>query len=484
MREVCDLAVVGGGPAGMAAASLAAELGLEVRLYDEQGAPGGQIYRNVAQVAEARPGDLDLLGTDYRRGLDLVEAFRESGAKHLPGTGVWEVTGEGGLGLVREGAAEEVRARHLLLACGATERPVPLPGWTLPGVMGAGAAQTLLKASGLVPDVPTVIAGSGPLVYLVAWQLARAGAPLKALLLTGPRGRLRRAAPELPRALLAGDYLWKGLAWALQIRRLGVPVIAGVAGLAADGEARLEAVSYQTSGGRQRIEAGLLLLHEGVVPNLRLAMAAGCACEWDELQQAWRPRVDDWGVSSLARISLAGDGAGIAGARAAALRGRLAALEIARRLRRIDQAERDRQARPIRAGLARDLRVRRFLELYSQPAAAMLVPEDDGVIVCRCEEVTAGELRRVVALGCPGPNQAKAFTRCGMGACQGAMCGLTVSTLIADARRVPVGEVGAYRVRPPVKPVTVGEMAGLEGLASEPRLLGGLPVGGGASEGT
>ena len=172
---------------------------------------------------------------------------------------------------------------------------------------------------------------------------------------------------------------------------------------------------------------------------------------------------------------MAGDCDGISGAPAAAHLGRLAALEAAYRLGRLDRSQRDRRAAVERAALARHLRIRRFLEVLFQPAPAVRVPEDDSTVVCRCEEVTAGELRRVIALGCPGPNQAKAFTRCGMGPCQGRMCGLTVSELMAAARGVSVPEIGHYRVRPPIKPVTVGEIAALGGVEAEVSDLGGLP---------
>jgi len=476
----CDLAVVGGGPAGMAAASLAAELGLSVHVYDEQRAPGGQIYRAVERVAQDRAGDFDRLGDDYRQGLGLVERFRRSGARYLPDSTVWEVSPlpDGGirLGITRDGTAQLIEAQRAIIASGAMERPVPVPGWTLPGVMTAGAAQTLLKASALRPDVPTVIAGSGPLIYLVAWQLVRAGAPLSAMLLTTPRSQYLSATRHAAGALMAGAELWKGLRWAREVRRSGVRIVGGVRAVAASGKDHLERVSY-TAGGRQHaVDAGLLLLHEGVIPNVQLAMAAGCRHRWDQRQRCWRPEIDRWGNTSVPGLAIAGDGAGISGAKAAVPFGRLAALEAAHVLNGLSADERDMRATSERAAAARALRPRPFLDALFRPAIAMVVPDGPETVVCRCEEVTAAELRAVVAMGCTGPNQAKAFTRCGMGPCQGRMCGTTISELIAAERRVPVADVGHYRVRPPVKPVTVGEMAGLEGTQGPPRLLGGLPT--------
>src|SRR5438067_1508068 len=158
-----DIVVIGAGPAGLAAATEAAARGLAVALIDEQAAPGGQIYRAITTTPVRQR---DILGTDYWRGETLVAAFARSGATHSPRTTAWAVTREGDgfeIGLSTDGAAHLIRAAHVILATGAQERPFPIPGWTLPGVMTAGGAQILLKSAGLVPDRPTVLAGSGPL---------------------------------------------------------------------------------------------------------------------------------------------------------------------------------------------------------------------------------------------------------------------------------------------------------------------------------
>ena len=170
--------------------------------------------------------------------------------------------------------------------------------------------------------------------------------------------------------------------------------------------------------------------------------------------------VDEWGATSLQTIAIAGDGGGIAGAEAAALSGRLAALDAAALLDKIDPAERDRRARPIRAALRRELAIRPFLDALYRPAPSILVPEDD-IVACRCEEVTVAQIRRAARLGAQGPNQAKAFTRCGMGPCQGRICGPIVSAVMADTLAKPIAEIGAYRPRAPYKPITLGALAGL-----------------------
>ncbi|MGH7115488.1 MAG: FAD-dependent oxidoreductase [Stellaceae bacterium] len=281
-----DLAVIGGGPAGMAAAIAAAERGLDTILFHDQPAPGGQIYRSIEQIS--RDGRLDALGEEYRRGVDLLSAFRESGAQYAPGSIVWQTAPDGRVGVTDGDGARVIRAERIVLATGALERPVAVPGWTLPGVMGAGAVQSLLKSAAIVPDVPVVIAGSGPLIYLVAIQLAHAGCPIAALLVTTPAGRIAGALKELPRAPLAGRGLAKGVSWMHEVRRLGIPTANSVAGLSIKGTRRAEAVHYQADGKPKLIEAGLVLVHEGVIPNIQLSLSTRCDHVWDEGQECWR----------------------------------------------------------------------------------------------------------------------------------------------------------------------------------------------------
>lgn len=447
----CDVAVIGAGPAGLAAATLAARAGLATVLFDEQPAAGGQIYR-AAGVTPLRAGTV--LGDDYWRGRGLIEAFAASGAQHVPGATVWNLSREREIGVSHGGNARIVRAARVILATGAIERPFPIPGWTLPGVMTAGAAQILLKTAALVPGGRTVLAGSGPLLWLLARQLIEAGAEIAAILETTPRANRRRALQYAP-AFLASPYFRKGLALLRAVRRR-VRAIGGVTALAAEGSGRVEGVHFATARGEQRLPADLLLLHQGVVPNVNLAMAAGIPHRWDDEQVCFVPERDESGATALDGIAIAGDGGGIGGAEAAAEEGRLAAIAAIRALKPgADPGETEISAR---RSLARWRRGRRFLDALYRPAFA---PPAGHTIVCRCEEVPAREIEAAVAQGCAGPNQLKAFTRCGMGPCQGRMCGLTVTQMIAALRGVSPAEVGHYRLRPPVKPLTLGELAGL-----------------------
>jgi NADPH-dependent 2,4-dienoyl-CoA reductase/sulfur reductase-like enzyme len=474
-----DLAIIGAGPAGIAAAVLASELGLDTVLLDEQDSPGGQIYRAIERAGSEGTRNSPL-GADYLAGRTLVEALRASRVRYRPGTTVWHIDpgGAGGDGVVsvsvlRKEGSETIAARRILLATGAIERPVPIPGWTLPGVMTAGAAQILLKTADLVPEGRTVIAGQGPLLYLAAIQLARAGAPPILVLETTPRENYAAALRHGNSWWTARRDLGKGLAMVAELRRFGVPVRRWARGLRALGRRRVEGVAWE--GGE--MAADHLLLHDGVIPNTQIGLALQLAHVWDETQQSWRPAADEWGRTSLPNVAVAGDAAGIAGAAAAVLTGRLAALDAAHLLDRIVDAERHRRAAPLRADLARERAIRPFLDALYRPADRVLCPADD-VIVCRCEEVTAGQIRRAVRLGAQGPNQVKAFIRCGMGPCQGRLCGPVASVLIARARSVPIAEVGTFRPRAPYKPITVGALAAI---APEPDPAEAGPPAGGFS---
>ncbi|HUK07049.1 MAG TPA: NAD(P)/FAD-dependent oxidoreductase [Stellaceae bacterium] len=456
LRESYDLAVIGAGPAGLAAAAKAARLGVDTVLLDEQSSPGGQIYR---AITETPLRDRSILGADYWRGADLTASIGDSGVQYVANASVWSVSRECEIGVSIGNVARIIRARRAILATGAMERPFPIPGWTLPGVMTAGAAQILLKSSGLVARNRVVLAGTGPLLWLIAAQYLRAGAEIAALLDTTPRENWREALPHLP-AFLASSYFRKGLGLLREVR-VRVPVIRDVQSLRAIGDDRVREVAYRTrDGAERRMPVDHLFLHQGVAPNINLANSIGCGHSWSETQLCFVPVVDEWGESTVEGIAISGDGAGIGGAEAAAQRGFLAGLDAACRLGRIDRTRRDREATANRQALRRAERGRAFLDLLYRPRISDRIPEG-ATLACRCEEVTAQQISDTVALGCTGPNQMKSFLRCGMGPCQGRLCGLTVTELIARARGVSPGEVGYYRLRPPIKPITLEELAGL-----------------------
>ena len=456
-----DTLIIGAGPAGLAAAVVLAEHRASVMVVDEQAAPGGQIYRAV----ERMPARLRaVLGSDYAQGADLVARFRAAGVQYRPSSSVWQIVPgmPHEIWLSAAGCSAMVQARTLIVATGAMERPVPAPGWTLPGAMSAGAVQILLKSASLAPE-GLVLAGSGPLLYLLGGQCIAAGAKLTAILDTTSRANAWASLRHLPAAIAGGGgvALRKGLALIARLRMAGVPVHTQVTDIRIEGADAVAGIGFRSKGRPVALATKLVALHEGVIPAQQAPRSIGCAFDWDGLQHCFRPRTDEWGNSSVAGVLIAGDGAGIGGARAAEHAGRIAAMEALQRLGRIDAATRDRLAVADRTAWTRHLSVRPFLDTLFAPPPSILRPADE-VTICRCEEVAAGAIRAVAAQGCQGPNQVKSFLRAGMGPCQGRICGPVVAELIAEARGVGMDEVGYFRIRPPLKPISVGELAAVE----------------------
>lgn len=452
-----DLVVIGAGPAGMAAALAGSRLGLKTAVLDEQPRPGGQIYWNVSAVA---PQVGQLLGSDYLHGRSLAAPFLDVDVDRYFATMVWDIAPDLTVSAIARDHSFQLRAPQLIVATGALERASPLPGWTLPGVLNAGAAQIALKSGGSIPSGRIVLAGCGPLLLLVACQLLAAGADIAAIVETAPPANRRAALRKSAGALMAPKLLAKGLAMILQIRRARIPWFTEATGLAVEGAERAQALRFMAAGEQKRIAADIMLLHHGVVPNTQVSRLLRVQHLWDEAQQAWKPRLDAFGETDLSGFRVAGDGGGIAGALAAEASGELAAIGAAHALGRISSEERYRLAKKPRRTLRAQRRIRPFLDALYCPPDWITAPSGDA-IVCRCEEVSARDIAGMVELGCLGPNQTKFFSRCGMGPCQGRICGLGVTGILAQELDTPPADVGAYRVRAPLKPVPLAAIRNL-----------------------
>ena len=449
-----DVLVIGAGPAGMSAALELQSRGLTVTVADDQPSPGGRIFAAI----ESRPAH----GAEDLAGLALVNDFRAGGGNYLRPAEVWQIERGPRAFLTQEGRASMIEARFVLLATGAQERPMPFVGWQLPGVMTIGGAQILLKTARQIPDQPVWLAGTGPLLLLYAHQLIAAGGVIAGILDTTPPGRRATATKLLAAAVSYGwrDML-RGLSWIRRLRRL--KIIRDVVAITAIGSARLDAVQYTTrSGVCGEIATNLLLVHDGIVPALHGTLSAGCQHRWNPIQRSFQPVLDEFGASSDPTIYVAGDAATIVGARAAMLSGRLAAIGIALTAGKLRSSEAEIEAAPLRRKLASAASFRHFLDaLY--PPVEMKIP--DATLLCRCEEVTARRQVRDALIGRPqlGPDGIKIATRAGMGPCQGRQCGLSLTRLVAETHGGALDDIGFLRIRPPLKPLTLGELATLDG---------------------
>ena len=461
MKTHYDLVIIGDGPAGMAAAINAEKNGLSVLIMGEQQGLGGQIYRNIEGIYS----DIaNILGPDYSKGKSLIKEFHKASVDYLQGAVVWHVQAESDfiISYISDSAARQIRSNQIIIATGARERPIAIPGCTLPGVMAATAADILLKSNRIIPEGETILAGSGPLLLLVANHLISAGAAIQAVLDTTPFSNYLTSLKHFPKALLAFKNLYKGIQMQQKIRKSGVPIYRNVKNLEALGSDSVEYVRFQNSGRTQEVKANRLFLHNGLVPDTQMTFLLDCDHEWFDVQRYWRPIVDKWGNTSVNGVGVAGDAAGIAGANAAEISGYLAGLEAAFSLKMISEQERDLKAKPLQKMLARETHIRPFLDYLYKPSLDLLVPRDSKTIVCRCEEVTVDQIRKALESGLMNPNQVKAQTRCGMGPCQGMMCGLTVSEIIADYGKVNIADVDYFRIRPPVKPITMEQLSKIQ----------------------
>ncbi len=456
MTEVIDVIVIGAGPAGMAAASWLQSRGVRTLVLEERPEPGGNVH---AGALHGPFGASDLLGKEYAKGAAAAREFARGPVSVCHGCSIHRVDGNT-VTFSQGGELRRVAAARLIVATGAMERPMPFPGWELPGVMGAGAFQLLMKQSGLVPGVDYVLAGTGPLLLLVACQLLALGSRPVAILDTNAASPFMAGACHAAAMAASPAAVWKGLGYLARIRRAGVRVIDKVVALAAEGSDSVETLRYwRRDGSTGALPAGLVLCNEGVIPNIHLTLALQCRHSWNEAQTCMAPVVDAHGETTRNGTFVAGDAAGILGAEAAPHSAMLAAAKIALDLGRITAEEADRETRAAQAALARQRRFRAFLDAAYRPGIAAVHPIADETLICRCEEVSAGALRQAVRDGALGPTQAKMFTRCGMGPCQGRICGSAMTRILSEATGESPGRIGNRNVRFPLKPLSLEELA-------------------------
>ena len=454
MRTI-DLLVIGAGPAGLAAALSAADCGLSVVVADENPRAGGQIYRGLADNPLR---DCErILGADYLAGKPLLRRFAASGIDHLPSTSVWQIADDNTAYL--SGAHPGVvKARFIALASGAQERPLPLAGWTTPGVMTVGAAQILLKSAALLPPKDVVLVGSGPLVDRFSEQVCQAGGAIQAIVDTTRAIDQVKALRHLPQALRSPRLLRRGIGLLTKLRRRSIERIVGASDIAIVGDTQVSAIEFRVGGKNRRLATSSVLLHAGLIPQTNFSSALGCEHRWNPQQFCWQPECDEWFESTRHGLFIVGDGANIVGAEAAELSGRIAALAIACQAEKISVDQRNAQAHPLRKAWQALFAARPLLDAFYPPPAECFSPPD-AAIVCRCESVTAGQIRDAARLGASGPNQVKALTRAGMGSCQGRLCACVTAELVAETSGLTIGQVAMLRSRFPVKPVTLGKIA-------------------------
>lgn len=467
MTERVEVAVVGAGPAGLEATIKAAGAGATVALIDRQPRPGGQYYKQPAPGLERRGahGRRD----EERRALLQRLAGLEN-VRPYDDTVVWGLfsAGDGEWLLAMHGPAAPYRlhAAVVILATGAYDRVIPFPGWTLPGVMTTGAAQTLLEHQGVLPGRRVLVSGSGPLLLTAAAGLTRAGADVVAVL-EAARPKLARLWPLVPALrgqsarLLEGAESWRTL------RAARVPYHLGTAVVAATGEEEVRQATFTRldddwrplPGSEKTVAVDTVVVGHGFLSASRLTRMVGCQHDFRPEAGGYVPRRDMHMETTRPGIFAAGDGAGVGGAALSRSEGRVAGLAAAFRVGCLDAARAAAALHTERRVLRREQRFARRLGALFQPRRGLYDALDEETVVCRCEEVPLAAIRQAAAAGAGTIDEVKGLTRTGMGNCQGRICEETAARLLARERGLAPAEVGCFTVRPPLYPLTVAELA-------------------------
>ncbi|SPB17207.1 (2Fe-2S)-binding protein [Caballeronia novacaledonica] len=442
--------VIGAGPAGVRAAQALVEAGLRPVVIDESRRDGGQIYRRQPE-GFTRTYDT-LYGTEAQRARALHETFDalRPHIDYVPDTLVWNVA-PNAVHTASGTRHRELAFDALIVCSGATDRLMPVPGWHHAGTYSLGGAQVALKSQGCAIGSRVVMMGTGPLLYLVAAQYVKAGATVSAVLDTSTFTQRLRALPQL---LAIPSTLKKGIALMNVLKNARVPVHRGIKPVEIQGtpEHGVRSVRIRLADGAMlEVECDAVALGYHLRSETQLADLAGCEFRFDHALQQWLPVADEDGRSNVKGVYLAGDGARVRGADAAERAGRLAALAA---MKDIGMTCDEEEADKLRMQLNRFTRFAAGLRTAFPWPARFAATLPDETIVCRCEAITAGELRRVVnEMGATEANRAKAFSRVGMGRCQGRFCAHAGAEVIAAQARIPLEAVGRLRGQAPVKPL-------------------------------
>jgi len=475
--ERVEVAVIGGGPGGMAAAECLAEHGVQATLIDEQPRTGGQFLRRPPpgfEVTGWLPGRLYRSGKALLARVDRLPALdRRLGCTVYGMMLPCIQSGEDRfrLWIGTEDGQSLLAVKAVIVATGAYELAVPFPGWTLPGVMGAGAIQTFLKSQQILPGTRFALVGSHPLQLIVADQILKAGGEIAMLAFSQSRKRLLRdLAAGLP---LAPANSEKFLAPAAILARLAarrVPIrFRHVIARAEGGEvlekvvlARLERNEIAEAGAAENVDCDTLGICYGFVASGELLRQAGAAWRWDRDRGGWLAVEDGAMRTDISGLYAAGETTGVDGADAAMIKGRLAALACLQD-RGEDPQIRKRIAHE-QGRLGRELRFAQFLRrLATPPWEALDAAANRETPICRCEGVTKGDLEDAMDGPTPlgDPNALKLATRAGMGLCQGRLCGPSIAGLLRKASKSPQAPPPPFTARAPARPVRLGSVASL-----------------------
>jgi thioredoxin reductase len=462
-----DLAIIGAGPAGMAAAEVACEHGMRAVLVDEQDQAGGQILRRPPVSFSVRTW---LPQYVYRHLHRLHARFiKLDKLTHLHGTSVLGIGVEENhfvLHINGPSGLEPLLASKVLVATGCFDMPLVFPGAQLPGVMATGGMQAFLKSQQIIPGERFLFVGSHPLQLIVANQIAKGGGDVAGVFFTPSLSKylsVLRSPLVLLRQLPNICFFLSVLAQ-LFVKR--VPVRFGTELVSANGDNALESVVLRpdsSATSTKRIACDRLGLCFGFLTNNDLARQVGVVCSWSQTSGGWNADHDQGMRGSVPGIYVAGETTGVAGANVAYLEGRLAALSAAYDSGKMEQASYDTASAAVHPPLKAGREFAQLLAEVSYPGEATIQRAmSDDAYLCKCEEITVGSVRATLAEhpDVSDLNALKLLTRCGMGHCQGRYCHYQSRFLLARDRNLPVESMAGFTARFPIRPVSIGELLG------------------------
>ncbi|UCD81361.1 MAG: FAD-dependent oxidoreductase [Desulfobacterales bacterium] len=458
VRKQVPVVIVGGGPAGLSAAMAVARAGTRVLVIDENMQAGGQIYRQLPRDFEVH--DATRLGTDYADGRALLGQVSDlSEAVEIWNDAlVWSVFEPNQLAIARGNELVLLDARAIIVATGAYERPVPVPGWTLPGVMTAGGAQVLLKSQRVRPGRRVLLAGTGPLPLVVANQMLDAGMEVVALTESASTLGAWRFLPDL---LRQPGLIKQGLTYMYRLKRAGVQMLRSHVLRGIQGERKVEAAVVgavdsrccPVPGSEKTFEVDTVCIGYGLIPSVWLTSLLGCRHIYNPLVGGWVPHFDENMQTDQPGIFVAGDGAGIAGVLVAKMQGIIAGLHATAHAGGISRDQAVQAALPELRRLESMGKFRRAMDRIYRIYPDLYANVTDDTIVCRCESITAGEIRQAIRRGTTNLNDIKKRTRSGMGYCQGANCQPAIAAMLAREFGADPAEIKMQTTRPPARPI-------------------------------
>ena len=450
-----ELAIIGGGPAGLSSAIISSNNGIETYLFDEHSFPGGQIYRNANNHNDIKRKIFD---KDYFLGNNLINEFQKSKCNYINNSSVWYISKDCEISVIIKNKNYFYKAQRIIVATGAIERSIPYKGWTLPGVMLAGSAQILLKSSGTIPTQSPVLIGIGPLLLLLACQFAKAGIKPKAILDMTPYHSYLKALPHLPNALIKSYEIWKGIGILNELRKNKIPIIRNVKNIELDGNEKLDKIIYWKNNKKNIIKSNMAFIHFGVIPNIIITQSVAIKHKWNQEQLCWQPISDEWGNTNQEKFQICGDITKVIGVEASKINGKIVAFNTLKKFGKISKERRDSLTLKLRKSYKKIIQGRRFIDVFFKPREDF-INLNNNLTVCRCENVTVNDIKEAIKNGAFGPNQIKLFTRIGMGNCQGRQCSNSLTIILSNILNKKESDIGVLRARPPLKFVTLKNLS-------------------------